>query len=143
MTTIKEHYEKLINADLDNFDGIPRQFIEKNLSWKELYAWDTGDGAHAVRETEKAVLYSNMSDFGAVELWVPKSLIGKVSESERKSELNFVLGGKYNEFIKAIAKENGVKIGSVKKTQKIIEKLETAGIDVPTKEDFANMPYSE
>ncbi len=124
-------------------DSIPDWVIEKKLGvgTGEAYAFSVGDGAFIKRETEKAYLIANNSDFGQVSFWMPKSWMStpeKVRSDSIKSEANMIAGKSYNRYLQQIANNAGVKIGNVRRTEAISKKLAAKGVDFFTKEQFKN-----
>lgn len=113
------------------------QFI---YEWWECYGWDISQSKK--RETK----YS---------LWVPKSVLvykNEFDKSEREYaerqaayeakreaayHAAFEKGAKYNEYLRELAKANGVKLGNAKRTDTIQEILDRKGIEYIAKADFA------
>ena len=122
-------------------DSIPDWVLDKKLSQGEAYAFNVGDGAFIKRETEKAYLIANNTDYGQVSFWMPKSWMSspeKVRSDSIQSEARWIVGSNYNRYLKQVASDNGVKLGSVKRTAKIQEKLQAKGVKVFSKEEFSN-----
>lgn len=64
----------------DNIDGVPTWILRENLSQGELFAVENcGCGSTVRRETEKALLIAFDTNFGAVTVWVPKSVMAAVA----------------------------------------------------------------
>lgn len=127
-------------------DYVPDWVVDQKLkTWQEKHAWGTGGGGDYVkRESEKAILIARPTDYGTLSLWVPKSQMkAGVGKFELQSNINYKIGGLYNEHLRAVAKKNGVKIGSVRKTQKIMEKLTEAGVEFMDKQQFKATPYEK
>lgn len=115
------------------FYGVKEWFLNKALNNNERFAFRVGDGAFIARETEKAVLVKNMTDWGMVSFWCPKSCLLTKEDIERE-EKAFENGLKYNESLVEYAKNNGVKgvrIGM--RTNTLIEKIKNAGLEVPAR----------
>ena len=126
------------NTITTKFYGVKDWFLKKTLTRDELYAYNVGDGAYIARETEKAVLVKNMTDYGMISFWCPKSCLLKKEESPRnfKKELfqRMENGLKYNEILVTYAKNNGVKgVRTGMRTVTLIKKIEDAGLDVPAR----------
>lgn len=122
-------------------DSIPDWVIEKKLDQGEAYAWSVGDGAFIKRETEKAYLVANNSDYGQVSFWMPKSWMSspeKVRADSIQREARLMVGSNYNRYLMQVASDAGVKLGSTKRTQKIKEKLESKGVEFRSKDEFSN-----
>lgn len=122
-------------------DSIPDWVIEKKLGQGEAYAWRNGDGAFIKRETEKAYLVANDSDYGQVSFWMPKSWMSspdKVRSDSIQSEARWMVGSNYNRYLKQTASDAGVKLGSTKRTAGIQDKLKAKGVKFFSKEEFSN-----
>ena len=122
------------------FYGVKDWFLNKTLTNEERYAYSVGDVAYIAKETEKAVLIKNDTDFGTVSFWCPKSClmtkedVDKEKEATEKLEKAMESGLAYNEKLVIFAKENGVKgvrIGL--RTKTLIEKIQKAGLEVPAR----------
>ena len=136
-----EEYDRERQGGLTVEDSIPDWVLEKKLNQQESYAFRTGDGAFIKRETEKAYLIANNTDYGQVSFWMPKSWMSspeKVRSDSIQSEARWIVGSNYNRYLKQVASDNGVKLGSVKRTAKIQEKLQAKGVKVFSKEEFSN-----
>lgn len=144
------HYEQAVSIATRNYDSehsggvgviesIPDWVIEKKLSAGESYAFRNGDGAFVKRETEKAYLIANNSDFGQVSFWMPKSWLStpeKLREDAIQSAARFIVGSNYNTYLRQTAESAGVKLGNVKRTAGIQEKLTKKGVKFATKDEF-------
>lgn len=125
---------------MTEFYGVKDWFLTKNLSEGERYAYSVGDGAYIARETDKAVLIKNDTDFGTVSFWCPKSCLlteedfNKQKEVAEKWEKAMNDGLDYNEKLVIYAKENGVKGVRVGlRTATLIDKIQKAGLEVPAR----------
>ena len=125
---------------MTEFYGVKEWFLRKNLTSEQMYAYRVGDGAYISKETEKAVLIKNDTDFGTVSFWCPKSCLmtkeDVEKEEERREKLNKACesGLAYNEKLVAFAKEHGVKgIRIGLRTQTLIDKIKKAGLEVPAR----------
>ena len=121
-------------------DSIPDWVLEKKLSQGESYAFRTGDGAFIKRETEKAYLIAANSDYGQVSFWMPKSWMSspeKVRSDTIQSEARYFVGQNYNRYLKQVASDNGVKLGNVRRTAGIQEKLTKKGVQFFDKATFS------
>ena len=122
-------------------DSIPDWVLDKKLSQGEAYAFSVGDGAFIKRETEKAYLIANNTDYGQVSFWMPKSWMStpeKVRSDAIRSAANLQVGANYNTYLKETAAAAGVKLGNTRTTAKISEKLQKKGVKFKTKDDFRN-----
>ena len=124
-------------------ESIPDWVIEKKLGTgtDEAYAFRVGDGAFIKRETEKAYLIANNSDFGQVSFWMPKSWMSTPEKTRAdfiKSKANMIAGSSYNRYLTQLASEAGVKVGNVRRTEAISKKLAAKGVKFFTKEEFKN-----
>lgn len=120
-------------------DQIADWVLEKKLNQSERYAWKVGDGAYVKRESEKAVLVANNSDYGEVSFWMPKSWLQspeKVRESAIREQARFHVNANYSAYLKQVASDAGVKLGSTRKTAKVQEKLSKKGVSFMTRDDF-------
>jgi hypothetical protein len=121
-------------------DSIPDWVLEKKLSQGESYAFRTGDGAFIKRETEKAYLIASNSDYGQVSFWMPKSWMSspeKVRSDSIQSEARYLVGQNYNHYLKQVASDNGVKLGNVRRTAGIQDKLTKKGVQFFDKATFS------
>lgn len=121
--------------------SIPDWVLDKKLSQGERYAFSVGDGAFIKRETEKAYLIANNSDFGQVSFWMPKSWMSspeKVRSDIIRSEANLHVGANYNTYLKQVASDAGVKAGNLKTTKALKKKLATKGVTFMEKDEFRN-----
>lgn len=100
-----------------------------------------------LKETDKAVLaaveYGFHSTLETVKtVWIPKSVIvteeqyqADLKEAEEKAKKKYMSGLEYNEMLRKLAKEHGLKnIRQRMCTQTLIQKLKDAGIEIPSKE---------
>ena len=136
-----KNYDKEYQGGASVESSIPDWVLEKKLDQQERYAFSVGDGAFIKRETEKAYLIANNTDYGQVSFWMPKSWMSspeKVRSDSIQSEARWIVGSNYNRYLKQVASDNGVKLGSVKRTAKIQEKLQAKGVKVFSKEEFSN-----
>lgn len=114
---------------------IPDWVLDSNLSSAERYAWSVGDGAYVRRETEKAVLIGNKTDFGEVTVWVPKSVImtsEQVRTNVARRNERFQKGIERHAKLVELAESSGVK--GVRKNMRgetLVKKLRKAGVEVP------------
>lgn len=119
---------------------IKEWFLEKNFNSNERYVIELAemnDELLVIQETEKAVQFKAISDFGELKFWCPKSCIyteeEAIEEMQKKSSA-LKRGLSYNETLLALAKENGIKgVRKGMKTTTLIKKLASAGIDIPEK----------
>lgn len=132
-------------AETFEWDGsiwaVPEWFVGRELSQNERMAiHGDADGFVVIRETEKAVRLRNTTDFGNVFLWVPKSILisedelrrAAAEEAEHRARLDA-----YYSYLRQLAKDNGVKLGSVRKWAKIQAKLDEAGVAWKSFGEFA------
>lgn len=126
-------------------DYVPDWVIEQKLGFQEAHVWNMGGGDDYVkRESEKAILVARPTKYGEITVWVPKSQMqGGLGKYQLQSEINYKIGGLYNEYLRNTAKKNKVKIGSVRKTQKILDKLNEAGVEFMDKQQFKATPYEK
>ena len=125
-------------------DRIPEWFLDKSLDQQEKYAFSVGDGAFVdrVSESGKAVLVKNRTDYGTVSFWMPRSIILDNSklriekEKQAARDKAWDNGLLYNKYLRDTAKANGLKIGNVRRTRKIVEKLEAGGVSFMSKNDY-------
>ncbi len=120
--------------------SIPDWVLEKKLDQQERYAFRVGDGAFVKRETEKAYLIANNTDWGQVTFWMPKSWMitpEKVRSDAIQSEARFLVGQNYNRYLRQVASDNGVKLGSVKRTAGVQDKLAKKGVQFFDKATFS------
>lgn len=109
-------------------------FLDKTLTQGERYAWSTGDGPYISKETEKAVLIKNKTDFGTISFWAPKSALLTDNDLIKKSNI-IKKGLNYNEQLVNFAKSNGVKnVRKGMKTNTLIQKIRDSGLDVPKRD---------
>lgn len=120
---------------------VPAWIISKNLSNAEAMAWNSTWGVDSIeRETEKAILVGRNTDYGKVTVWCPKSALQDREEmlaQEEASNERWKNNQRYTNYLKETAKENGVKIGNMSSWEKIIAKLQSKGVEVKTREEFA------
>lgn len=57
--------------------GVPKWFVNKNLSSQEAYVANTSGEWSLRKETEKAVLMRADSDYGHIDIWAPKSVMNQ------------------------------------------------------------------
>ena len=118
---------------------IPDWVVEKKLDGAEYLAYKSGDGAFVKRETEKAYLIANKTDFGEVSFWMPKSWMmsnEQVHASIEKARDAFDGGAMYNRYLRETAESSGVKLGAAKSTRALSEKLGKAGVTFKEKGAF-------
>lgn len=118
---------------------VPSWIIRKNLSQPKASAWDRSC-ERVVRETEKAVLVVSTTDYGWIDLWVPKSVLVSHEELEKQEAAEVAHrqnNWKYTNYLKQLAADNNVKIGNMSSWEKIIAKLQSKGVEVKTREEFA------
>lgn len=124
-------------------DSIPDWVYEKKLTSGEMSAWKTGDGAVIKRETEKAYLIANNTDYGQVSFWMPKTWMStpeKVRSDYIANEAKRIVGAEYNHWMKSAALAAHVPIGNASSTAAILKKLESAGFaNVMTKDAFSEL----
>lgn len=121
-------------------ESIPDWVYEKKLSQSELYAFRNADLHYVKRETEKAYLIAGDTDWGEVSFWMPKSWASspeKVRSDSIQSEARFLVGQNYNRYLKQVASDNGVKLGNVKRTAGIQDKLAKKGVQFFDKATFS------
>lgn len=122
-------------------DNLP-YFVTEKLSQHELSAINIGDAVTSIkRETEKAVLINYETDYGNITLWAPKSVI-KTEEQfradfQRQATRQYVNDSYYN-YLRNTAKAAGVKLGSVKKWDKIKKKLTQSGVSFMDRDAYAS-----
>ncbi len=122
-------------------DSIPEWVLDKKLGQGERYAWSVGDGARIKRETDKAVLVENNTDYGRVSFWMPKSWMSspeKVRSDAIRNAANLKVGTNYNAYLKGEAASAGVKLGNARSTDSIVKKLNAKGIKHLTKDEYRN-----
>lgn len=120
--------------DTSKFLGVKSWFLNKTLTQSERYAWSTGDGPYISKETEKAVLIKNKTDFGTISFWAPKSTLLTDNDLIKKSNV-LKKGLNYNEQLVNFAKSNGVKnVRKGMKTKTLIQKIRDSGLDVPKRD---------
>lgn len=147
--TVQEQIAGLVAAEYDaNHKGgesledrIPNWVLDKKLSDGERYAFSVGDGAYIKRESDKAYLIANKSDFGEVSFWMPKTWMStpeKIREDYIQSETKYTLGSNYNQYLQQMGSNAGIKMGNAKSSKKAQEKLTSKGVKFMTKEEFAN-----
>lgn len=103
--------------------------------------WNNTADVTIERETEKAYRMKAESDYGTEHFWMPKTWLQsaeKMRAGDVREAASTIVSANYSAYLKATAKANGVKIGSVKKFSTIVKKLKSAGIDVPSKYDWSN-----
>lgn len=124
-------------------DSIPDWVYEKKLSSGEMSAWKTGDGAVIKRETEKAYLIANNTDYGQLSFWMPKTWMSSPEKARSDSianEAKRIVGAEYNHWVKAAALAAHVPIGTTSSTAGILAKLEKAGFkNVMSKDAFSEL----
>ena len=133
-----KHHEREVRGI--KFYGLKDWILKKNLTNEQRYACSVGDGFYISRETEKAVLIKNNTDFGTVSFWCPKSClkteedIKKEIEAEQRWENAMESGLEYNKTLVEYAKANGVKgVRTGLRTKTLIEKIQKAGLEVPAR----------
>lgn len=122
-------------------ESIPDWVYEKKLSQNELYAFRNADLHYVKRETEKAYLIAGDTDWGEVSFWMPKSWASspeKVRSDSIQSEARFLVGQNYNSYLKQVASDNGVKLGSARRTASIQDKLTKKGVQFFDKATFSD-----
>lgn len=121
---------------------IKNWFLEKNFTQNERFiieAADMGGELFREKETEKAVLFKAVSDYGTLKFWCPKScLTENETEQERQYRFEkaerFQSGLAYNETLVQYAKQAGIKgIRCGMKTATLIKKIAEAGLEVPAR----------
>jgi hypothetical protein len=135
-----KNYDEERRGGVSVEDSIPDWVLEKKLSQEESYAFSTGDGAFIKRETEKAYLIAANSDYGQVSFWMPKSWMSspeKVRSDSIQSEARYLVGQNYNRYLKQVASDNGVKLGNVRRTAGIQDKLTKKGVQFFDKATFS------
>ena len=121
-------------------ESIPDWVYEKKLPQSEFYAFRNADLHYVKRETEKAYLIAGSTDFGEVSFWMPKSWAlspEKVRSDSIQSEARYLVGQNYNRYLKQVASDNGVKLGNVRRTAGIQEKLTKKGVQFFDKATFS------
>lgn len=112
---------------------IKNWFLQKNFSQNERIIIETAimsNELETLRETEKAIQFKALSDYGTLTFWCPKSCILKDGEID-KTLINQSNGFEYNKKLLAYAKENGVKgVRNGMKTTTLIKKIKEAGLEV-------------
>lgn len=133
--------------DLDDydkyaFDNLP-EFVKEKLGQAgsgERYAASVGD-PYVKRETEKAVLIGYRTDYGNLDVWAPKSVIltpEKAKANDLKSYQRQYVNDSYYNYLRNTAKAAGVKLGSVKKWDKIKKKLTQSGVSFLDRDAYAS-----
>lgn len=117
-------------------------FLNKNFTSNErtiIENADMGGELIVVRETEKAVNFKAVSDYGTLVFWCPKSCL-TVNETEEERKINeeksekISSGLAYNELLVSYAKSKGIKgIRKGMKTVTLIQKIKSAGYEVPSR----------
>lgn len=117
-------------------------FLNKNFTSNEriiIENADLGGELIVVRETEKAVNFKAVSDYGTLFFWCPKSCL-TVNETEEERKINeeksekISSGLAYNELLVSYAKSKGIKgIRKGMKTITLIQKIKTGGYEVPSR----------
>ena len=108
--------------------AVPAWFVNREFPAALLDDLKHSDDGYVLYETEKAV---KIRWEGIADRWVPKSIL--ITPEELHSSAIRALqtrqdNDRYYNYLRDVAKENGVKLGSVRKWSKIKEKLSTAGI---------------
>lgn len=113
-------------------------FLNKNLTANERYVVEmaqVNDELTVMKETEKAVQFQAVSDFGTIKFWCPKSCImteGEVVKVVEEKNAKISAGLNYNETLLKLAKDNKVKgVRKGMKTVTLAAKLREAGVEVP------------
>lgn len=122
-------------------DSIPDWVLKKKLSDGERYAFSVGDGVFVKRETEKAYLIANNTDFGQVSFWMPKSWMStpeQIRADAIQGEARFLVGANYNTYLKQTAESAGVKLGNTRRTDGIQRKLAKNDVKFVTKDEFGS-----
>ena len=127
--------------------------VVKNWFMKKEFGLSNNqfDYYRILKETEKAYFLRAENDkTGDITFWCPKSCTEEIDyENEMTEEEELAMykewdkklerGLEYNKKLKEYAKSFGIKFrGSRTATQKIIDKLNEAGIEVPTREALLN-----
>lgn len=119
---------------------IKEWFLEKNFNSNERYVInlaELNEELTVIEESEKAVRFQAVSDFGTLKFWCPKSCIyteEEIAEKVQKRAASLERGLSYNEKLLSLAKENHIKgVRKGMKTVTLIGKLESAGIAIPEK----------
>lgn len=130
---LKMAWAEIKNLTETAFYGVKSWFLSRTLSQNERYAYSTGDGAYIAKETEKAVLVKNMTDFGQISFWCPKSCL-LTKEDVIKNARKMENGLNYNRTLIQFAKESGIKgIRKGMKTKTLLKKISEAGFEAPTR----------
>lgn len=133
-----------------DFDSIgqlvPQWVLDKKLSDSERYAWSVGDGAYVKRETDKALLLGNKTDYGEVTVWVPKSVMldpARAREEAVRSAARRIVNGRYTDYLKATAVDAGVKIGNASSWDALTKKMDKKGVPYMSRDQFAKSDPSK
>lgn len=120
--------------------AVPEWFVGRELSQSERMAvHGDADGWEVVRETAKAIRLANATDFGTVRIWVPKSIVVHEDELRRaaaEAADHRAKNDSYYSYLRQLARDNGVKLGSVRKWDKIRARLDEAGVAWLAYRDF-------
>lgn len=131
-------YEKFSQGEREVFERarINGEYYSVEEARKELENIPnrfTPDGIYAVAETEKALKFKAVSEYGTIWFWCPKSCMITGTDIDRM-EAAFEKGAKYNETLVKLAKENRIK-GARKglKTITLERMILSAGVSLPKK----------
>lgn len=121
--------------------AVPEWFSNRELSQQKMLAVrNSGDeDGRVASETDKAVRVVWEVEYGRVSLWVPKSVLvspDQLRDSARKAVDRRAKNDRYYQYLRNLAKDNGVKLGSVRKWDKIKAKLSDAGVGYVEYGDF-------
>ena len=136
-----KNYDEAHQDGVSVESSIPDWVLDKKLDQQERYAFSVGDGAFVKRETEKAYLIANNTDYGQVSFWMPKSWMStpeKVRSDTIRSEANLHVGANYNTYLRQVASDAGVKAGNLKTTKALQKKLAAKGVSFMEKDAFRN-----
>ncbi len=146
LPSVEEQAYKLAADEYDKYghaggigDQIPNWIIDRKFTSIEKQGWNVGDTPYVKKETEKALLVVKDTDYGQLDIWVPKSVL-ITPEQHRADFINNEVGlhiaANYQRYLMKTAEANDVKLGKTRKTDKIKQKLTSKGIDYMDKEKF-------
>ena len=121
-------------------------FVFDKLSPAERAAVKSSGHMAIARETEKAYQISARTDFGEVKFWAPKSVLKSPAEAKKAahdSARRFYINGKYGNYLKKLADDNGVKLGKTTSWDAIRKKLDKKGIPSMSRDAYAGMRHDE
>lgn len=114
--------------------GIPSWFLQKSLTKDQLNAIKF-ETLQKVSETDKAVKVRWNTDYGSIQLWVPKSIL--ISEEQAKTEARqeadrllkkFSEGSERYEKMINFAKQHGLPVRNKMRKETVLSMIEKAGL---------------